>query len=277
MKTLIASLLFGSTVLLAQPERLVFEVASVKPNRSIDGTIGASIQPSGRVVFTRISLRDLIWVTYGTSGIQGPDQIVGGPSWLGTDHFDIDAKAEGDIKPDAQGRRSDRLNAMLKSLIEDRFNVRAHVETRETQTYALVLSNRNRRLGPRMHVSTVECAVPPALFDRVGWCGLRVASAGVMVARGVTMEQVAATFSNRGIVNRPVRNGTGLSGRFDFDLEFMPATPGPNPESSDDKPDADFSGALFTSVQEQLGLKLQREKGVAQFLVIDHVEHPAEN
>jgi len=265
MKTVLVWLLLGALPVLAQSDRLSFEVASIKPNTSIDGIVRVSLSPSGLVRFTRFSLRDLIWTTYGTAGIQGPDQIEGGPGWLATDHFDIEARAAADIGP-VDGRRSERLMAMVKSLIEDRFRVRVHVETRPAQTYVLVLADKAGRLGPRIHPTTHDC-------PKEARCGVRLAGAGLWAGQGVTLDDIARSFANQSIVNRPVRNGTGLTGRFDFEVEF---TPPPSPESASPG-NAEFNGSILRAAEDQLGLKLRSEKGTADFLVIDHAERPTED
>jgi hypothetical protein len=101
-------------------------------------------------------------MAFGSEAIQTPGQIVGGPSWLNSDRFDIVAKAEGDPGVDAQGRPT-RLIAMLKVLLEERFKVKVHTEMRETQTYALVLTNKDGKLGPALHESKADCYGPANL------------------------------------------------------------------------------------------------------------------
>lgn len=267
MKAALAVLLAG-TALAAQSERLTFEVASVKPNTTIDGRVGVTLSPSGQVTLTRFSLRDLIWMSYGGMGvadIQGPDQIVGGPSWLATDHFDIAARADGDVLPN-NGRRSDRLMAMIRSLLEDRFAVRVRVEHRQTQIYTLVLANKDGRLGPAIHPTTHDC-------PKEATCGVRTRG-GTVTAIGQTMQDIATAFPNFSMVDRPAYDGTGLSGRFDFQLQYTPPPPPADP-NADARPSVDFIGSFLTAVREQLGLKLRREQGTADYLVIDHAERPA--
>src|SRR5438093_4786911 len=112
----------GTLVLAQTPAdggRIAFEVASVKPNPD-DVPEGISLQPNGGVRFTGFRLRTLIAMAYGSPTVARFDQFIGGPSWIASDRFDIVAKAGEDISVDARGRRSDRLTAMLKTLLEDR-------------------------------------------------------------------------------------------------------------------------------------------------------------
>jgi uncharacterized protein (TIGR03435 family) len=263
-------------------EKITFEVASIKQNKSNDARQGARILPGGRIEVTNLPLRMLIRMAYGSENIQTAGQIVGGPGWIGTDRFDIVAKAEGDPGLDAQGRPT-RLITMLKALLEERFKVKAHTEMREAQTYALVLANKDGKLGPEMHESKADCyspASPPPQGqapDPQRLCGIRGTPS--VTALGTSMMQMAQLFSQYPVVGRPVTDRTGLSGRYDWHLEFVPAfLPGPNPDSPPvANPAADSGPTLFTAIQEQLGLKLQSEKAQVEYLIIDQVERPTED
>jgi uncharacterized protein (TIGR03435 family) len=248
-----------------------FEVASVKPNPN-EAPEGISLQPNGGVRFTAFHLRTLIALAYGSQTIQRFDQFVGGPAWLASDRFDIVAKAEGDISSDAQGRRSDRMPAMLRTLLEDRFHLRVHAETREMPAFALRLAHRDGTFGPQLHESSVECPrfvtgkpLPEVEPDR--WCGIR-AVGGIITGRGVPSSQIAGNLGGYPVVDRVVIDRTGLTGRYDFQIEYSPAFA--------NTPDAPSNGgpSLFTALTEQLGLSLQPEKAVLPVIVIDHVEKP---
>lgn len=263
-------------------EKITFEAASIKPNKSSDPRQGARILPGGRIDVTNLPLRVLIRLAYGSEAIQTAEQILGGPSWIGSDRFDIVAKAEGDPGFDTTGTPR-RLVAMLKALLDERFKVKVHTETRDTQVYALVLSNKDGKLGPQLHESKADCytSPPPAGTppDPARLCGIRGGPNGNVTGTGMTMAQMAQTFANYPIVGRPVRDRTGLSGRYDIHLEFVPAfVNGPNPDSPPiANPAADSGPNFFTALQEQLELKLQNEKGQVEFLVIDNAERPTED
>jgi uncharacterized protein (TIGR03435 family) len=265
----------------AQPDQKLpaFEVATVKLHK--DAPRNFWIDPGGRFTITGFTLRDLIRVAYGSdeSKFQTAAQFVGGPSWLAADRFDIAAKAEGDVYPNQAGGIA-RLLGMLNRLITERFRLVVHTEMREMPFYLLVLANKDGRLGPQLHPSTIDCPEPkpdqaPAPPDPVRWCGFRGVGSGIVSGQGVTLVQMATIFSGYGEVRRPVFDRTGLTGKFDLHIESAPALPGPNADASlVPNPQADSGPSVFTALQEQLGLKLESTKGPVDVLVIDHAERP---
>jgi uncharacterized protein (TIGR03435 family) len=140
----------------ADSGKITFEVASVKLNKSNGGPQNIQLLPSGLLTVTGLPLRQLIQIAYGSEAIQTPGQLVGGPSWLASDRFDITAKADGPLTADAQGRPT-RIISMLRSLLEDRFQVKVHTESREVQIYALMLANKEARFGTLFKPSTANC------------------------------------------------------------------------------------------------------------------------
>src|SRR5215467_1086547 len=139
----------------ADAPRIAFEVASIKPNVSRDATESVSLQPGGGVRMTGFRLHTLIRVAYSTGTTLTADRVLGGPAWINVDRFDIVAKAEGDLMFDVEGRRPARVIAMLKTLIEDRFKVKAHAESRKMSAFGLTLARRDRQLGPQIQPSKV--------------------------------------------------------------------------------------------------------------------------
>jgi uncharacterized protein (TIGR03435 family) len=270
MTTVAGTPVLGQTP--ADGGRIAFEVASVKPNPN-DVPESISLQPNGGVRFTGFRLRTLIAMTYGSPTVARFDQFMGGPPWIATDRFDIVAKAAGDISADARGRRSDRLNAMMKTLLEDRFGLRVHSETREMPAFALRLARRDGQLGPQLHESTIECprfvtGAPLPAIDPNRWCGIR-AIGGVITGQGVPASQIAGNLSGYPVVDRYVIDRTGLTGRYDFHIEYSPAFA----DAAD--PAATAGPSLFTALREQLGLTLEPEKAVLPVIVIDRVDHPS--
>ncbi|HEV8393051.1 MAG TPA: TIGR03435 family protein [Vicinamibacterales bacterium] len=251
------SLLAGGQEAAARP-RPTFEAASVKSHRGGERTRN-TILPGGRYSATNVPLRMMIRSAYGIQDFQ----LVGGPAWLNTDGYDVVAKAATDEPPD-------RLFAMVRSLLEDRFRLVAHRETRTLPVYALVRVNPDR-LGRQLRPSDADCAGPPAAPGRPR-CGILM-NFGELRGTGASLGQLAtslAPFSGRAIQDR-----TGASGAFDFELQFtpdpvaFPAPPGAQP------PAASADGpSLFTAVQEQLGLKLESTTAPLEVLVIDRVERP---
>ena len=283
---LIVSLVF--VALLSGQSAQVFEVASVK--RSPDAPFsfpGVMLQPSGRATSPGTSARQLILVAYGLQDIQ----LSGGPSWIGSDLYAIDARAVADAT-----RATVRL--MLKSLLAERFQLVAHLEKRELPAFALVLADRNGKLGPRLQRSGPECAPvkapegvplppPPPPGPGPGFvavlpqdplgptCGF-VSFPGWLSGRRLTMGHLVTPLTQ--LTRRPVVDETGLAGEFDVDVTFMPDQPvalngaaAPPSLSQSDRP------PLLIAIQEDLGLKLETRRREVDVLVIDRIERPSEN
>jgi uncharacterized protein (TIGR03435 family) len=240
-----------------------FEVATIKPNKS--GESGASLgpRPGGRLIGTNQTVRNLIRNAFNVQ----PYQIVGGPDWMDADRFDILAKAA-DADVDANGRVAPQgMMLRLQALLEDRFAMATHWETRDLPAYALVRVS-PASLGPRLKVHTGDCTRPPGSAPAAGAaavkCGTNVnmSAAGAKVtAIGITIETFARNLSSA--AGRYVVDKSGLAGHYDLELEFTP-------EQS-----ADTAGpSLFTAMQEQLGLKLDSERAPIEVLIIDGVERP---
>ena len=252
-------------------DKLQFEVASVKPNKTGDPNSSLRLQPGGRIVATNVALRLLIRNLYNVQA----DQIVGGPPWIESERFDIEAKADREYPPQADAPAPELL-AMMRNLLADRFKLVVHRESREMPVYALVAAKADKTLGPQMRRVDVDCAAEAARAmaarrggapppsdkpDAMPTCGMRMRPGNVM-ARGTTLQQLTRNLSQ--FVGRAVVDRTGLDGAFDIDLQWSP------------EQTADASGpSIFTAVQEQLGLKLDSQRIPVDVLVIDRVERPA--
>jgi uncharacterized protein (TIGR03435 family) len=261
-----------------------FEVASVKTNKSGDGRIMIANQPGGRFTATNVPLRLLIRNAYQLQDFQ----IVGAPDWITSEHFDIAAKAEGDIPPSPPGGPPGPMQLMMQALLAERFKLVVHRDTRELQTYALVLARSDRKLGAQLRASAVDCAAmmrgrngapppgPPPVNERPQ-CGMRIGP-GQMSGGGLPMSQFATVLAP--LVQRFVVDRTGLTGNYDIDLTFTPdqMPQGTPPPGAPPLPPIDPNGpSIFTAIQEQLGLKLDAQRGPVSVLVIDGVERPTEN
>ena len=249
------------------PPRQSFEVASVKPNKSGETTSFLQPRPGGNFAVGNMTLRGLIFFAYGIQGFQ----LVGAPDWIATARFDITAKAPADIKPTPIGQISPEA-LMLRSLLEDRFRLAVHRETRDLPIYALVLARADGRLGPRLKQTTSDyCAkrleaagkaadtpIPPGSPV----CGMLPGVTGNEITAGALPMNEFARFLNVN-VGRTVVDRTGLTGVWDFDLKWLPPNaPSPDP----DRP------SIFTALQEQLGLRLDATTGPVEVLVIDRIE-----
>lgn len=230
-----------------------FEVVSVK--RNVSGEQGSSsiVQPGGRYNATNMTLRMLMKTAYGVHD----DQIAGGPGWINADRFDVAGKAAAD-RPTASFRDEARL--MLRSALADRFQLQFHRERREIPVYALTLARRDGSFGPQLRRShPEECS--GSATDRP--CGSGFARAGHLGARALDLSMLVSrlgTWTDRVLVDR-----TGLSGLFDWDLQWTP---------EDLTADASTNVALVTALREQLGLKLDARREPADVLVIDRVARP---
>jgi len=258
---------------------LAFEVASLKLNTDAGATPAWVLEPGGGLTITAYSLFQLIAIAYDSNAIQTRDQIAGGPAWLKSDRFDIRAKANGSLDADETGRPT-RLLAMLRSLLEDRVKLRMHTEQREASVYQLMLANKDGRLGPRLHPSAQrECRGPVGNLvaaDSSHWCGWRGFGSGRYTIQGLTMDDFARGLASAWDVGRPVLDGTGLSGRWDLQIDFVPTfVQGPNTASGPvPNPAADSGPSMLSALRDQLGLKLDGAKARIDYLVIDQAERP---
>jgi uncharacterized protein (TIGR03435 family) len=170
---------------------------------------------------------------------------------------------------------------MVRALLAERFKLKMHTEPREQPVFALVMSRRDGQLGEHLKKSNTDCKLPSA--PRTGpidlsvpnQCMVLMGGPGRMNFRGVTMETLAAQLSDR--VGRSVVDRSGLEGRYDLDVEFSPQplqAGGADPAAAD-RPASD-AASLYTAIQEQLGLKLDSQKGSIDVTVIDSVERPVE-
>jgi uncharacterized protein (TIGR03435 family) len=243
----------------AQPP-LQFEVASIKLNNSGTTTMKFPAPAEGRFKAANFPLKALISFAY---GVLGP-QIFGAPEWTKTERFDVEARAAGTNLTRAQYQQ------MLRSLLEERFRLTAHRETRDLPVYELSITKTGSRLTP----ADPKACEPAGVSDADVTCGAFFTGQSSLEGRSMSM----SGFSNAlGIVlGRPVADHTGLSGLYDIHLEFDPQGVNLGNGSSGLSVDVDKSDAtqpsIFSALQQQLGLKLQSHKEPAEVLVIDRLE-----
>jgi uncharacterized protein (TIGR03435 family) len=236
-------------------------VASVKPNRDPDARTVSDYLPGGRLSAQAMPAMLLLRLAYRTQ----PYLIVGAPDWVRTKRFDVQAKAEGNPPPSQQD--------LLQAILQDRFHLAAHRETREMATFALVLARKDGKLGAQMTRSNFDCDAyragphPPPEPGRTPPCGMRVGPAALS-GKAITMAQLVASLA--GLMGRTTVDRTGLSERFDVEMTWTPEGPADAASHSEEPP-------LVTALVEQLGLKLVSEKGPVEVLVVDRIEEPSGN
>jgi uncharacterized protein (TIGR03435 family) len=239
----------------ARPPFDAFEVATIKPE--VADFKGRYITLQGhQFVAKNHTVKTLVAAAYNLT----PRAISGGPAWVESDHYDILAKPPGDIRPDL-----DEQMRMLRKLLADRFKLTFHRERKELPVYALTIA----KGGPKLRPGTESPDGPKPLVFVLSPQGAS------MPGRNVTIAELASVMQ-RAALDRPVVDQTGLTERYDFDLEFAPSNSlfggqGPPELAEPDKPD------LFAAIQQQLGLKLEATKGPVETFVIDQVERPSEN
>ncbi len=232
---------------------LTFEVASVKPSAPDSPGMFIRPLPGGGLRVSGASVKNLISLAYDVRAFQ----ILGGPEWVEGERFDIEARAQtSDAVPpaDPADRREEQRRIMerLKSLLGERFQLSLHSETREQPVYALVVA----RGGPKIQ----ETTDPPGLIRK---------GRGTLKGQAVGMAMVALNLSNE--LGRRVIDKTGLAGKYSFELKWTPFQPSAAPVDDGSEP------SIFTALPEQLGLRLESQRGPVEMLVIDRAEKPSAN
>jgi uncharacterized protein (TIGR03435 family) len=225
----------------------VYEVASIKPSQP-GGRPSIQSGAGGRLNATNATLKALVGFAYNVRDYQ----ISNGPNWLDSAGYDIIATPEHPVDPTPDN--IDYFRQMLQGLLADRFKLTLSRQKKELPVYALLVA----RDGPKL--KEVEKWQKGADMRIHG-------GAGQMIAEKVTMALLAQTLAN--IASRFVVDKTGLTGYYDFKLEWMPDEIGQ--PGTGDRP------SIFTALQEQLGLKLDSQKGPVDILVIDHAEKASAN
>jgi uncharacterized protein (TIGR03435 family) len=284
----------------APAQKPQFEVASVKPH--VQGTgpaLGGVMEmpPSGRVNIVNATLRQMLLASYRLQDYQ----IIGGPDWLNSDRFDIQAKPSPDYQPESVSCiRPDcpptRVYIMMQELLVDRFQLKTHREMRELPTYELMPVKSGFKLKevppspprePNADRPTLPPQPPPGTGPPASASAVPTPPPGVSMSFGTGFAASAVQFGTltsilSGILGRAVIDETGIHGNYNFKLVFsrdgLPGGPAPRAvigaptlTASDPRP------TIFTALQEEFGLKLESSKGPVEVLVIDSVQKPSEN
>jgi uncharacterized protein (TIGR03435 family) len=226
--------------------------------------------PSNGFTATNVPLHMLIRVAYGVE----ENEISEEPKWLYSENYDVEAKMDSSaadtLRKLGEDQRKLERQRMLQSLLADRFKLTLHRETKELPVYALIVGKGRLKLQK-------------ANYDRYpnGEPDYTVLRRGLITAQALSMADLARALTH--LLGRRVLDKTGLKGNYDFTLQWTPDDSEPFKRVADNPapgnaPQPDSSGpSILTAIQEQLGLKLESQKGPAEVLVIDHVEKPSEN
>jgi uncharacterized protein (TIGR03435 family) len=233
-----------------------FDVATIKPAPPIppDPTVPSTIAchgtdagldkiPLGTCLVNRRPLADVVSWAY---GVQRP-LIIGGPSWVGSDKFVVEAKAES-----PSTATYGQLRLMFQTLLADRFKLAFHRETKDVDGYVLVMAKNGPKLKEAAHDEPVSA----------------VNANGFVTYRNCAIGRLVQFLSS--VMGRPMVNQTGLTGMYDIDLTWTA-------DGADPAADTPTGPSIFTALQEQLGLRLSSEKVPTETIVIDGAEKPPEN
>ncbi len=232
----------------AAAQKPAFEVATIRPSRE-----SVKFEHDGKTEFSGDTLRmqDVTVNTCIKLAYHVQDRQIAGPSWLETDRFDITAKAEGAIEEAT-------IKQMLQSLLADRFGLSFHREPREMKVIVLTVANNGAKLTP----TKAPDAKP-----------FRENSLNGTVAKSMPIGEFADFLS--GPLDIPVVDQTGLTGKYDFTIDFTPYLPDPTKNMDGTKPDT--TAILKAALNDELGLKMAGGKAPVDVLVIDHVVEPSQN
>ncbi len=256
----------------AQSQPPAFDVAAIKPAADTQQFSFSYVEPGGRYIGKNMTLRLLIKTAYGVHD----SQIVGGPSWIDSAHWDINAKAEG--YKDAAAFR-DQARLMVRPLLTDRFKLTMHHEQRELPVYALVVAKPGA-FGPNFRRDDErDCDKPvPPIAPAEGAaepagpmpCGADGFNPRHLWARAMTLSYMLIGISRTNL-DRVVVDHTGLTGKFDWEVQWVPEDLRVDAAKRPEGP------SIFQAFRDQLGLKLEPTRDRVDVLVIDRAERPTED
>ena len=265
-----------------------YEVVSIKPHNSGDELFKMMFEKDGFSAIM-VTLRMLIGTAYGVEG----SKIIGAPNWLDSEKYDVEARMENSVANRLREMSEDQLNVerrrMLQALLADRFKLTLYRQTTQLGVYVLVVAKN----GPKLMEAKPGDTYPNGLKDPEGGSpasmfrlGRFHGGRGELIGQGLPMVKLVRLLSEN-ILNRSVIDNTGLTGNYDFTLEWKigDESQGPMFQETGDHPQVTSSTFLpefsrpsfFNAIQEQLGLKLESQNSPGVVLVIDHVEKPSEN
>jgi len=257
-----------------------FDVVSVKPAGPSDGRSRLMLTPDGTSM-QGTPVQMLLHLAFGVED----DRIIGAPSWTRSNRYDIEAKVSPEDAPRLDKLKQEDRRAMLLPLLAERFSLKYHHETRELPMYALVIA----KGGPKLTASTAEPPPDPNFPARpegqrkggIDTRGRMMMEPDRIESQDTSIDMLVHALAPR--LGRSVVDKTGLTGRYDYTLRWTPddaPPPMPGGDAGLAHRDAgnDAAGvSLITAIQEQLGLKLESQKGMVDVIVIDHLDLPSAN
>lgn len=241
-------------VIPSQPQMSpAFEAISIKPSQAGAREGSMHVQPGGQSYLVRnTSVRFMMLRVYHLI----EDQLVGGPGWMNTSLFDVDAKA-------AHPGRLEQLNRMFQNLFAERFKLQFHRETRQLPVYALTVDKKGTKLQVNDMADEFSGRIGPNIGRLPGMTGV-----------GVSIPELCWTLSL--IIGRPVLDRTSLTGFYDFKLEWTSDPRLTFPVEGGDAPPTLDGPTIFNAIRD-VGLKLESRKGPVEVMVIDSIEKPSVN
>ncbi|CAN5448566.1 hypothetical protein BH10ACI4_BH10ACI4_29360 [soil metagenome] len=246
-----------------------YDVVSIKPNKSGSDLVRI-MWPPDRFSATEVSLKQLLLYAY---NLKLDSQILGLPGAISDARFDIEAKFDDEsvatLKKLSKDEENGRRRVMMQAILADRFRLRAHPENKELPIYALVVAKGGSRLKEADPNNTYSNGIKGP--DGISRPGMWLSSNGELKAQAVLLKDMEKLLGER--VDRLVVDKTGLTGKYDFNLQWTPE----ENRGTDDGTGKNSGPSIFTALQEQLGLKLESTKERVKVVVVDSVAMPSEN
>lgn len=246
----------------AQSPEPAFEVVSIKRNVSASFPVGPEVRRGGSFVATNATLERLVRFAYDLPEYR----LAGGPDWLRRDRFDLEARAGHDAS-------AEEIRRMVRALLRDRFQLVVHQEQREGPIYTLSVARNDKKLGPNLRLSEAGCAGPGGPGETTEE---RLTPSGGVMTRKTCAPMAILVSSVADALQRPVHDKTALVGLWDYELSYT-GRRRRNADAAAALRDPNDAPALFTAVQEQLGLRLETGRGPMEVLVIESAAQPTEN
>jgi uncharacterized protein (TIGR03435 family) len=255
LSLLVLSLLSGAFIHAQdQPTRLTFDVAAIRLSKEETRNGAIKAMPSGQgYTAYNIPVKLMISLMYKVP----MRQIKGGPDWLSSDRYDVEARAD-------HPYNLEDLHVMYQNLLADRFNLKLHKETKEGPVYALTVDTPGSKMKVNDHAQDFN--IPINYSPNGTAVGIRVPMPYLCWWLGLQLQND----------ERPVVDMTGLDKNYDFTLTFAPVLP-PEVQKENQSSEPENRPSLFDAVKQQLGLKLQAQRGPVAYYVIDHIDRPSDN